>query len=299
MASKNLMNVKKRCFVLFAVLISVGLSAQVDTSGKILDEAIVTGSKFEQKQSQTGKVVTVITKEQLEKSSGKTIAQLLNEQAGITVNGSLNAPGTPQAVYMRGASSGRTLILVDGIPVNDPSMINNEFDLNLISIHDVERIEISKGAQSTLYGSDAIAGVINIITLKKDIAKKLNAKLTGLVGNRNTLRAHVSVFGKIKKLTYTGRLTKIRTDGFSAAHDSTGELGYDNDGLDGDMMQASLQYLFGTALTFKTFIQHSEYRSDIDAGVFADEKDYTNNNRNLNAGAGLYYKKGNLQLTAN
>ena len=78
---------------------------------------------------------------------------------------------------MRGASSGRTLILLDGIPVSDPSMINNEFDLNLFSINDIERIEICKGAQSTLYGSDAIAGVINIITVKKDVNKPFNVKL--------------------------------------------------------------------------------------------------------------------------
>jgi vitamin B12 transporter len=77
---------KKQFFVVAAVIISSQLQAQ-DTTSKVLDEAVVTANKFEQKQSQTGKVVTVITKEQLEKSSGKTVAQILNEQAGITING--------------------------------------------------------------------------------------------------------------------------------------------------------------------------------------------------------------------
>ncbi|HKO78936.1 MAG TPA: TonB-dependent receptor plug domain-containing protein, partial [Chitinophagaceae bacterium] len=120
---------KKIFFVVAAIIISSQLQAQEDTTGKVLDEVILTANKFEQKQSQTGKVVTVISKERIEKSSGKTVAQILNEQAGIAIAGAYNTAGSVQTVFMRGASSGRTLILLDGIPVNDPSMINNEFDL--------------------------------------------------------------------------------------------------------------------------------------------------------------------------
>ena len=65
-----------------------------------------------------------------------------------------------------GASAGNILILLDGIPVNDPSVITNYFDLNFITLDQVERIEILKGGQSTLYGSDAVSGVINIISKK-------------------------------------------------------------------------------------------------------------------------------------
>ncbi|MDQ6814852.1 MAG: TonB-dependent receptor plug domain-containing protein, partial [Bacteroidota bacterium] len=134
------------------IFAALAASAQSDTlSGNRLDEVVVTANKFPQKQSTTGKVISVITKEQIEKSSGRTVGQLLNEQAGITINGALNNLGTNQTVYMRGAASGRTLILVDGIPVNDPTLITNDFDLNLFSLNDVERIEIARGAQSTLY----------------------------------------------------------------------------------------------------------------------------------------------------
>ncbi|MFV7863910.1 TonB-dependent receptor, partial [Enterococcus faecium] len=104
--------------------------------------------------------------------------------------------GTNQSVFMRGAASGRTLILLDGIPVNDPSQINNEFDLNLFSINDVERIEVCRGAQSTIYGSDAVAGVINIITTKQGVTKPFNVKLTSTAGNLATFKNNIQLYGK-------------------------------------------------------------------------------------------------------
>lgn len=291
---------KKHFFVVAAVIINSQLQAQQqDTTGKVLDEAIVTANKFEQKQSQTGKVVTVITKEQLEKSNGKTVAQILNEQAGITINGAFNAAGSVQTVFMRGASSGRTLILLDGIPVNDPSMINNEFDLTLFSINDIERIEICKGAQSTLYGSDAIAGAINIITIKKDVNKPFTIKATTSFGNKNTVRNNLQLFGKAGKLSYTTRFAKLSTNGFSSAYDKNNTGNFDNDGYDGNVLNAGIQYQLIPSLVAKGYIQHSQYRADIDAGVFADEKDYRIKNSRLSSGAGLNFKKGIVNISAN
>ncbi len=291
---------KKKIFIAAAVIISTAAQAQQDTTAaKQLDEVVVTATKFAVKQSQTGKVIAVITKEQIEKNTGKTVAQLLNEQAGITINGAYNAPGSVQTVFLRGASSGRTLILLDGIPVNDPSMINNEFDLNLFSINDIERIEICKGAQSTLYGSDAVAGVINIITVKKDINKPFNVKATTGFGNKNTSRNNIQLYGKEGKLTYTTRFAKLKTNGFSAAYDSTGAKDFDKDGYNGNVVSAAVQYQIIPSLLVKTFIMHSMYKADIDAGVFADEKDYRIRNSNLSTGAGLNFKKGIVNITAN
>lgn len=290
---------KKRFFVLTAVLISIQLRAQTDSSGKILDEAIVTANKFEQKQSQTGKVVTVINKEQIERSNSKTLAQLLNEQAGITINGALNAPGTVQTVYTRGASSGRVMILVDGIPVYDPSMINNEFDLNFISLQELERIEISRGAQSTLYGSDAIAGVINLITVKKNIDKAFNANLTGIAGNLGSYKTHAGIYGKIKKFSYSGSFSFLHTDGFSAAYDSSGNKNFDKDGMEGDMEKLRFQYDITDGLKANAWLLRGRYDADIDMNVFVDEKDYYFSHNNDMSGLGLEYKKGKLELKSN
>lgn len=288
---------KRHFLALAAVIISMQLSAQQDTA--LLDEAIITASKFEQKQSQTGKVVTVITRQQLDKSGGRSITQLLNEQAGITINGAYNSPGNVQTIYTRGSGSGRTLILIDGIPVSDPSMINNEFDLNLISVNDVERIEICRGAQSTLYGSDAIGGVINIITVKKDIAAPLQLKLVNSIGNKNTFRNNLQLYGKKGKLTYTTRFARLRTDGFSSAYDSTGIMGFEKDGYDGSMVNANLGFQALPSLQLKAFIRHSRYKAGIDASIFTDEKDYEINNSYLTTGAGMVYRKDSITITAN
>lgn len=291
----------KKKLTLIALVASMHAFAQKDTlSGSPLDEVIITtASKVEQKQNSTGKVITVITKEQLEKSSAKTVAQVLNEQVGITINGALNIAGSVQTVYMRGANAGRTLILMDGIPMNDPSTISTDFDLNLFSINDIERIEICKGAQSTLYGSDAIAGVINIITIKKKNDKAVNIKATTAFGNKNTSRNNVQVFGKLNNLIYTARFAQLKTDGFSSAYDSAGNKNFDNDAYKGNVANAAVQYQITKKLSFKSFVQHSSYKADIDAGVFADKRNYFINNNVLNTGAGLNYKSTTLHVVGN
>ncbi len=290
----------KKLTLLAALFTGSTVFAQKDTlTNKVLDEVVVTANKQEQKQSTTGKVITVITKAQIEKSTGKTVAQVLNEQAGITVNGALSNAGSVQTLFMRGGSAGRTLVLMDGIPVNDPSQINNDFDLNLFSITDVERIEICKGAQSTLYGSDAIAGVINIITTKKNITEPFNAKATLTGGSFGTYKANVQLYGKADKFTYTTRYAKLKTNGFSAAYDSTGTKNFDKDGYNGNVANAAVQYEADKELLFKAFTQYSQYQADIDASAFTDKTNYTINNRNFTTGAGFVLKKTILSLTGN
>jgi len=291
---------RKLSLITAALLAGTSAIAQNNPdSSKTLNEVIVTANKFPQKQNTTGKVISVINREEIEKSAGKSLGQLLNEQAGITINGAFNNLGTNQTLYIRGAASGRALVLVDGIPMYDPSFINNEFDLNFIPLSQVERIEICRGAQSTIYGSDAEAGVINIITVKQNITKPFNLAAGISGGSYGTIRGNAQFYGKSGKFTYTARYAKTRTDGFSAANDSTGKNHFDNDGYNGDAAGASLKFDISPALWVKSFIQYSRYKTDLDAGLFTDEKDYTNTNKALMAGASFHYGMGNIRLTAN
>ena len=290
----------KKLALLVTLLSGSTVFAQKDTiRTSVLDEVVVTANKTEQKQSTTGKVITVITKAQIEKSTGKTVAQLLNEQAGIVINGALSNAGSVQTVFMRGAGAGRTLILMDGVPVNDPSQINNDFDLNFFSINDVERIEVCKGAQSTLYGSDAIAGVINIITTKANITKPVNIKATLTGGSFGTLKTNLQFYGKADKFTYTARYARLQTNGFSAAYDSTGTKNFDNDAYLGNIVNAAVQYQASRQLLVKAFTQYSQYMAGIDASSFTDKNFYDIHNKNSTSGAGFIYKNAGLSLTGN
>ncbi|MDR0792471.1 MAG: TonB-dependent receptor, partial [Chitinophagaceae bacterium] len=292
---------KQKIFLGVFLLTSQILPAQTNDTlhRNVLDEVVVTANKTEQKQSATGKVITVISKEVIEKSAGKTVAQLLNEQAGLVINGAYQNPGSVQTVSMRGAGYGRALILLDGIPIVDPSDINNAFDLNLISTNDIERIEIAKGAQSTLYGSDAIAGVINIITVKKEILKPVNLKATLSGGNLGTLRGSAQLYGNTDKFSYTLRYSKYLTNGFSSAYDSAGTGHFDNDGFNGDAVNATVQYRATENLLFKTFALYSRYKTGLDAGPFQDDKYYNAHNNNVATGAGFQFHKSIVSLTGN
>ncbi len=295
---------KKKIFIAAAVLLSSQLYAQTPVpiisgdSAKNLNEVVVTATKFPIKQSLTGKVVTVIDQQQLQRNSGKSLTELLNTQAGIIVNGSSNVLGTNQDVYVRGAAAGKTLILLDGVPVYDASGISGAYDLNLISVDQVERIEILKGSQSTLYGSDAIAAVINIIS-KKGGAKKINATANLAAGSYNTFRGSVGINGTVKNTNYNVQYSKLYSKGFSAAQYQTGIDNFDRDGMDENVFRANINQKINDKFSLRANTQFSNYKTDADAGAFKDDADYTIKNKNSLVGFGADYTLGKAVLHFN
>ncbi len=284
---------------LAAVALCCTVQAQTTPTITSQEEVTVTATKTAKKQNETGKVVTIISKETIERNAGKTLGQLLNTQVGVTIAGALNSPGSNQTVFMRGASSGRTLILLDGIPVSDPSLIGAEFDLNLLSLQNVERIELCRGAQSTLYGSDAVAGVINIITKQTATTKAIGGNALLSYGSFGTLNTNVQLHGAVKKMSYSIRAGNTSSKGFSSAHDSTGIKNFDNDKYNNTTVNAQIRYAFTEQFTAKAFLQNTHYNTSLDASIFSDEKDFTLHNKNLIAGTGFEYKKAGVQVTGN
>ncbi|MEO6542325.1 MAG: TonB-dependent receptor [Ferruginibacter sp.] len=295
---------KKKIFIAAAVLFSSQLYAQkpvpeisVDST-KILNEVVITATKFPIKQSLTGKVVTVIGQEQLQRSSGKSVNELLNVQAGVIINGSSNVAGTNQDVYVRGAAAGKTLILLDGVPVYDASGISGAFDLNLIAVDQVERIEILKGSQSTLYGSDAIAGVINIIS-KKGGPKKINVTANLAAGSYGTFKGSVGLHGNIKNTGYRVQYSKLHSKGFSTAEDQAGAGNFDKDGMDENVFSAGINQKLNEKFTVRANTQLSNYKTDGDAGPFTDDADYSIKTKNALVGFGADYRIGKSNLHFN
>ena len=128
-----------------------------------LDEiSITSATKSEQKLKDVTSNVDVITSQDIEDRKFKTVSEALNSLSGVSFsrNGGV---GQPSSLYLRGMDSSKTLVLIDGIRLNDTTSINGA-DFSHFMINDIERIEVIKGAQSSIWGADASAGVINIIT---------------------------------------------------------------------------------------------------------------------------------------
>lgn len=289
---------KKHFFVLAAVIISNQLIAQ-DTARLQLDEVVVTANKYEQKQSTTGKVLNIISRQQLERSGGKTLSEVLNTLPGLTMIGANNVLGTNQNISIRGASAGNVLLLIDGIPVNDPSAITNYYDLNFINIDQVERIEVLKGGQSTLYGSDAVAGVINVILKKADKKITVFGGVTG--GSYNTLKESIGFGGQQKNTHFSINYTHQSSDGFSAATDKNKVGGFDNDGFKQHALNGRFGFSPAKNLKINFTGTYNNYFADLDAAAFTDEKDYTvkNDNKQLGASAVYTLKKTTIHLNYN
>ena len=287
---------KKKIFIAAAVIISTAAQAQQDTTAaKQLDEVIVTATKFQQKQSTTGKVVSVINQETLQRNAGKTITEIINSQTGVFINGANNNLGTNQDVYFRGAGSGNTLILIDGVPVGDPSQISNSFDLNSIAVGQIERIEILKGAQSTLWGSDAVAGVINIITIKGG-KNKISPTAMLTYGSYSTLRGNAGINGTIDKFSYNVGYNFTSSKGLSSAYDSTGTKNFDDDKFTQNNVQANLGYKINDRFAVKGLYSFAKYKANVDAGAFKDDKDNVVDNKNTISNLAFSYTVAKLQL---
>ncbi len=287
----------KKNFLLLAALVSSQLLvAQRDTT--TLEAAVVTATKFERKQSETGKVLSVIDRSTIERNGGKTLGEMLNTVAGVQIIGANNNPGTNNLVTIRGASAGNTLILVDGIPVNDPSVITNYYDINFIPLDQIERIEILKGGQSTLYGSDAVAGVINIIS-RKPANKKASVNGLFSYGSWETMNQSVGITGRTNAADYSIQYAHTSSEGFSSATDSSGTLEFGNNGFDQHAVSSRLNLRLAPGWQLQLQHRYSSYKVELDAAGFTDERDYTADNFNSQYGIGLYRKHRFGQIRLN
>jgi len=219
--------------LLCAAFVSSSLQAQNQYTLKNIEVTASQGTELKKK-NVTDDVI-IITKEQIEESRVSTLNDALSKLANlsITQNGGV---GTSSSVYIRGMSSKRILVLVDGIRYNNPTAIGAAAEFSQIMLNNVERIEVIKGAQSGVWGSDASGGVINIIT---STAKKgLHASISTEYGSYNTSKTSILASYATDKLRVSANSLLYTTDGFSAAEPYKGsadygkrydELGYEKD----------------------------------------------------------------------
>lgn len=265
-----------------------------DRSPETIGEVVVTASRSPKKISEIGKVARVITAETLARSQGRTLPEVLNNVAGITIGGNGNNPGDVKSVYMRGASAANTLILIDGIPVNDASEITGEYNISAIPVDQVERVEILKGGNSTLYGSDAVAGVINIITKKG--SGKLGANLLATGGSYDTFKQILGLNGQIGVTSIAISASNLDSKAFSTAAPAKGETDFDKDGFHQKSVSLNIGQDLSNRFSLRGNFQGNNNQADLDNGAFADAKDYTYDKTAVLAGIGGKYTfdKGTL-----
>ena len=202
-------------FLLIFFLTGFFISAQQSDSVKTtLSEIVVTANKTETPYYALGSSVSIITSEDISRQNLRTVVDLLRGMPGLTIT-QQGGPGKLAYVYTRGSNSNHTLVIIDGVKMNDASSPNNAFDFSTLNTNDVERIEIVRGPQSTLYGSEAIAGVINIITKRGTDKPQYN--FSGEGGSNNYYRGNLSAQGKSGILSYAITATQNGSDGISAS----------------------------------------------------------------------------------
>ena len=177
-----------------------------------LPEVVVTASRVEEPLARAGGAISVIRGADIEKTGAKSAADVLRQVPGLDVYESGGVGGYSN-VALRGSAAGQTLVLIDGVRVGDPSATGGEFDFGQFSVVDIDRVEVLRGPQSALYGSDAMGGVVNIITRKGAGAPKASLTLEG--GSYGTLHGRATISGGTETLSYAFGIDGFRTDGFS------------------------------------------------------------------------------------
>lgn len=186
------------------------------------DEIVVSAARLARPAADTGSAVTIINAEELRRRQYAFVADALRDAAGVAIARNGSAGGVASARF-RGAASGQTLVLIDGVVVNDPAAPQGGFNFANLDLVDIERIEILRGPQSILYGADAIGGVVSITTAGAGAAP-LSAFIEG--GSFGAWRGGATTAigddGTFVRATISG----IRTDGVSRADGGDEDDGY-------------------------------------------------------------------------
>ena len=181
--------------------------------------AILSAGRLATYGGRVGSSYEVITAEQIARSQKSTVLEVLRGRAGITV-ASQGAQGGVTSVFMRGGNSAHTKVLLDGIPINDPSNASRLFDFSNMTVENIERIEILRGPQGVLYGSDAIGGVINIVTRRGDGKPRL--EISGMGGSFGTGRSSMTLSGGDETHYYSISGSYLSSENISHASSARG-----------------------------------------------------------------------------
>jgi len=248
-----------------SILVGVCLSASVmqlqaqTPSNTSPEEIIVTANRIEQTLSTVLAATTVIDKETIRQSSAQNLAGLLAGVPGMQFSSS-GGQGAQTSLFMRGTESDHTLILVDGVQMTTNSGPAGR--LEFIPLDQIERIEIVRGPRSSVYGSEAIGGVINIIT-QPNIQEDFSGSVKLMAGTENSSDTNIGLQGRVGKTSLSLDASHSQTDGI----DNSERGSSDDDGYENDSFSLSLGHQFSEMFNFSSTYSSYDAESDYDDGV--------------------------------
>lgn len=275
--------IRQRLFLTSAAVLTYALC---QNAAHAADEAIiVTANRIATPVSQVGLSVSVISEADLKRLQSVSITDALRSVPGLSSarNGGV---GTVSSVFIRGAESSHTVTLIDGVKINDPSTPAGGFDFGRLLAGNVERIEIVRGPQSVLWGSQAIGGVVNIIAHKPD--GDTRGTLSAEYGYRNTAELIGNGAVQFGPVALSGGALYYRTDGISAFNEERGAS--ERDGNEQIGANANIRVTLSESLSLDARGWYSRSKTDLDGFLpdfsFGDTDQY-NRTREIVGYAGL------------
>ncbi|MFT6268695.1 MAG: vitamin B12 transporter [Alphaproteobacteria bacterium] len=245
-----------------AVLTSLCVSAQAQQKPSEKTEAItILGTHSPVNIGQIAGAITVIDETQIKASGAIGIADLLRTVAGVNV-GQTGTSGSLTEVRFRGSESNHIMVLVDGVPINDGGQ-GGLTDFSHLLVANIARIEILRGPQSAIWGSNAIAGIISIST-KKASSEALQVSTKAAVGDHNTFSASAHVAQQLEDLGFNINVSTYKTQGENISREGDEDDGYSNTDLSG-----GINYQFNDSNRIDLNARILDYTADADGYNFA------------------------------
>lgn len=235
-----------------------------------LSDVVVSATKTNTSTLELANSITIIDSAEISNRNTFNLFDLLKNQYGLSTT-TQGGPGTLSNVYLRGGSASYTHVLIDGVEMNLTSDPNGVYDFAALSPDNIERIEILRGPQSILYGSDAMSGVINIITRKETGSSGFFLSAEG--GSYNTYKLNTGLSGSISNLNYSVSAGRIKSDGFSAANEKYGN--FEKDGFERYNLSTAVGYSFSEVVKTNLFLRFLNSEADYDqSGIYGDDPTY-------------------------
>ena len=253
------MKLLKNSSLVVGVCLSASLAQAQTPRGTGPEEIIVAANRVEQSIGTVLAATTVIDKDSIRRSSAQNLAELLAGVPGMQFSPA-GGLGAQTSLFLRGTESDHTLILVDGVQMTTST--GSAGKLEFIPLDQIERVEIVRGPRSSVYGSEAIGGVLNIIT-KPHSSEDFNGSLKVMAGTQNSSDANLGLQGRVGNTALSLNASRQQTDGIDFSERGSS----DDDGYENDSYSLSLTHQFGERFSLSSTYSSFDARSDYDDGV--------------------------------